>query len=846
MRRLSLLAAAALSALAAGVALCDKELTRVQVGKLGKAATALVECDLAGGKAHGSAFCVHAGGLFVTNEHVVRNASAVRLVLNPSLKAQRVITARVVRADKDTDLALLRAEQVKDLPTLSLGSSDDLEEAMEVLAVGFPFGRALTVKGEDYPAVSINIGSVTSLRRKGGELYRIQTDAALNRGNSGGPVLDRKGKVIGVVVSGVTGAGVNFVIPVNKVAAFLARPELELKLPAVAWAARGQEAAFEARAAALVPGGKALELELTLSGPGKSRSFAMTREGEVYRARAVPAPSAPSASAPRVTVRYANGQITGEAADATIKVGGQAVKLSELRAVRLGAAASAERRDGKVLSGAVAGLDALELKLGDEAVKVSLKSATGLAVEREDGAVTITCTVVARQGDKEVGRVSEALTIREPTAVAADGGGAPAGGVTTSAAKLEADKVERKLPAPVSDAVAAGGGRYLLLQMPKLKRVAIFDVSAAKITGYIPLGGDNARIAAGMDKVVIVLPNEGLIQRWDLATQKRELMVASPVKGKFSNVVMGSASAGPVVISAIANHIGDPHMLDLKTLKAAGYKIDPRHLLSGGPDEPLRASADGRVLTMYRPSISPQGLRVLVLTGREGKGHYDHDSFGHLLPDDEGRFIYTARGVFTSMAKPVGKTGREGLYCLPAVRGPYYIGMRINAGGAGQHLAQLFIGGDSQPLFTLRDIDWPEGMNEWDREAFPSDRRIWFIPEAKALITIPTGQEKLVLHKLDVDAALEKSEIDYLFVASRPPLAVRKGGALSYAMQVKSKKGGVKFSVSSGPDGLSVDARGVVSWRVPADYKEKTANVIISVTDRAEQEAFHSFTLNVE
>ena len=96
------------------------------------------------GRGTGTAFCIHSSGLFVTNEHVVRIAEKVDvvLVLDPSLETQRILKAKVVRVDKDLDLALLRVDGAKDLPTLSLGSVDGLAELSEVIACGFPLGRA--------------------------------------------------------------------------------------------------------------------------------------------------------------------------------------------------------------------------------------------------------------------------------------------------------------------------------------------------------------------------------------------------------------------------------------------------------------------------------------------------------------------------------------------------------------------------------------------------------------------------------------------------------------------------------------------------------------------------------
>src|SRR5665213_2506411 len=175
----------------------DKDkVPKVEIAKQGKAATAFVEISSKGGS--GTAFCVHPSGLFVTNEHVVRTAGDdfITLVLNPSLDTQKILKAKVVRIDKTADLALLRAADAADLPSLHLGAVDAVAELAEVVVCGFPLGAALATEKKEYPAVSVNAGSVTSLRLKGGQLQFIQINAALTFGNSGGPVLDDTGKVI--------------------------------------------------------------------------------------------------------------------------------------------------------------------------------------------------------------------------------------------------------------------------------------------------------------------------------------------------------------------------------------------------------------------------------------------------------------------------------------------------------------------------------------------------------------------------------------------------------------------------------------------------------------------------
>jgi len=164
-----------------------------------KKATVLAE---AGGAAEGTAFCVDAGGFFVTNAHVIEGSGGVvNLVFYPGEKNQETVKAKVVRVDKDADLALLQARPRSMPPPLELGDSDGLTETMEVMALGYPFGRDLATGRDDFPSVTVSLGHITALRKKRGELEAIQLDASLNPGNSGGPVINAQGRVIGVDVT---------------------------------------------------------------------------------------------------------------------------------------------------------------------------------------------------------------------------------------------------------------------------------------------------------------------------------------------------------------------------------------------------------------------------------------------------------------------------------------------------------------------------------------------------------------------------------------------------------------------------------------------------------------------
>jgi hypothetical protein len=396
--------------LAAALAAAAEPLSRAEVAKLAKPATALVEVK---GVGFGSSFCVHPSGLFVTNEHVVAALppdGAVTLVLDPGLETQKVLKARVVRKDKEADLALLQADGDLKLPALPVGSDDGLGELVELVAFGFPFGAALARPGE-YPTVTVNVVNVSSLRTDADrKLHRIQLDSTLNPGNSGGPVVDRHGKVMGVVVGGVRGAGINVAIPARHVTRFLARPQITFTPPVVSNNTRHEPSVFRADAAAVVPGAE-LELELVLTTPGAERRFPMVADNGRYTVKAAPFPAPKGEAGVRVEVRYPDGTVAAEAADRAFQVGAAAVKLSELSALRPGPKGAAVLAGGKTVEGPLTDPGALTVHLGGRPVELSLAGAAEVRVVPAADRNRVGCAVVARAGGKEVGRHEQVVYV---------------------------------------------------------------------------------------------------------------------------------------------------------------------------------------------------------------------------------------------------------------------------------------------------------------------------------------------------------------------------------------------------------------------------------------------------
>ncbi len=182
-------------------------------------------------RGQGSGFLIDADGRILTNHHVV-SGRATQITVTLADKKQ--YKARILGADVNNDLALLKVDTKGKLPFLKLGDSDPLQVGQKVLAIGNPFGLSGT----------LTTGVVSSVNRSiqdenGRTLEEmVQTDAAINPGNSGGPLLDSHGSVIGIntMIYGPQGnIGIGFAMPVNRAKAMLdefqargriARPQL--------------------------------------------------------------------------------------------------------------------------------------------------------------------------------------------------------------------------------------------------------------------------------------------------------------------------------------------------------------------------------------------------------------------------------------------------------------------------------------------------------------------------------------------------------------------------------------------------------------------------------------------
>ena len=168
----------------------------------------------------GSGFIISEDGYILTNDHVAGNATKISVTMTNG----ETVDAKLIGSDRNTDVALIKIEK-NNLPFVKLGNSDDVIIGEWVVALGNPFGL---FEINDKPTVTVGVVSATDMKvnADGNRVYKdmIQTDASINAGNSGGPLLNADAEVIGMNTIIFTGGGysngsigVGFAISINRV-----------------------------------------------------------------------------------------------------------------------------------------------------------------------------------------------------------------------------------------------------------------------------------------------------------------------------------------------------------------------------------------------------------------------------------------------------------------------------------------------------------------------------------------------------------------------------------------------------------------------------------------------------
>ena len=345
-----------------------------------------------------------------------------------------------------------------------------------------------------------------------------------------------------------------------------------------------------------------------------------------------------------------------------------------------------------------------------------------------------------------------------------------------------------------------GAGRYFVFQSSERGELAIVDLNQLEVVKTLPVPID-AKIAAGLDRLLIAVPFDRKIEVWSLTQMKRTSTAIFPFQGTIKSLCYGSAANSPLLVHWAKSSddlaqaffsLMDPR--SLKPLRVNGmqgtYVGQSRPVLMGPEGEfqlflgmsyrdtvQIRAAAAGNAFGMWQTSCSPQGLSVLLLDGQSARTIYQHESPGHVVPSADGAVICTGRGYCTAdLSQKAGEA-----WCLPTYD-PRYLMLLTDTAGPGlsepgrtgmrqwdpggtaprgqQMLISLLDRESGRPVhrfsFTAADGHSGEDVRNPTEKTLTADKRYHCIPQGKCLVVVPDSNDRLIVQKIDFDFGPER------------------------------------------------------------------------------------------
>jgi hypothetical protein len=329
--------------------------------------------------------------------------------------------------------------------------------------------------------------------------------------------------------------------------------------------------------------------------------------------------------------------------------------------------------------------------------------------------------------------------------------------------QLNADRVEVPLAGPVSDVAVGGGGRYLILLLSSQRQLAVFDVNQARVVKPLSLAEDRPQIAAGVDKLFVASAHAGHIERYDLATLAREAEADLP--GPAQALCVGCASRGPLLASLTVKpgDVNPSRVLFLDPATLAPVRLRTDKPIPGVAPRLLRASADGQVFA-FRNGVGgePHTVSTVVLHGSDASVYTTGTPSSLVCPAPDGRYVYGGCGVYTNELDPVFPKPIPNSFpkaFIPAVHGNCFARLEYKGWEQYGGTLALFREGQEQPFAETGPVEGVtnEKVSYGDlRDKLAHDQRVVLIPGARLIVTIPESNDRLVLHRFDVEAAVRQ------------------------------------------------------------------------------------------
>lgn len=404
-----------------------------------------------------------------------------------------------------------------------------------------------------------------------------------------------------------------------------------------------------------------------------------------------------------------------------------------------------------------------------------------------------------------------------------------------------------ELESPWVSMATGGAGRYLVLHLKEAGKLVLLDVAAGAIIQSIDAPGEDLMLAGGLDKLIVLVPSQGLFHRYDIATLKRKKSFPAPANFHPRKMAMGSASQGPLV----CHTRGPVQLFDLDSLKPLTLQGDV--LTSGTFGDwgyEITVSGDGQTIVGWIPNISGQQYHAMKLDGASTTITKSTDGYSYggryLVPSaDASLYFRDGSELFDADLKPLATGHLKDHVLMPCDDPRFFLAVQPTDG---QKNADVWIcaSGTLQKIALVENVGHVvDGVRRTDLGHWQFAPRVRWSPKASTLVSLPQGEKEVLLVGANLKQLLEAAEGDYLHIVSVPPRSANVGEPYSYQLDVLTSIDRVKFKPVAAPDGLKISPAGQVQWTPKKKSPEGPHQVVISARAKG-QEAFQRFNITVE
>jgi hypothetical protein len=267
-----------------------------------------------------------------------------------------------------------------------------------------------------------------------------------------------------------------------------------------------------------------------------------------------------------------------------------------------------------------------------------------------------------------------------------------------------------------------------------------------------------------------------------------------------------------------------------------------------GQSAHLRAAPIGGIFCLWEQGN--QAITTILITDTEIRNKRESiGDGGGLAMSVDGMHILTGEsGVYTAGLKRLHARGSSAVPFVPTSHPRFYLSVPMFSQPHEEQQTSapsLHEIGNQAPLLNLPKLDLGPFVSTYEDSL--SDltvaKRIHYLLPLNLLISIPFENSSIIIQPFDMRGELKNADIDYLFVSSISNRSFSPGKLYSYQITVESKNPAIKYELSSGPEGMQVSSSGRVTWKPSAQHISDREDVIISITNGAEQQTYESFTI---